>query len=79
MWPNFEIGTLLIIDPEKKPINRSFVLTHIHDRDEIIFRQLIIDGQYKILKALNPIFPSIEVQSNDKIIGSVIETRCNYN
>ncbi|WP_427853454.1 hypothetical protein [Legionella gresilensis] len=53
-------------------------MAHIYEKDEVIFRQLIIDGQYKILKALNPIFPPVELQTNDKIIGSVVEARCNF-
>ncbi|STX81406.1 Uncharacterised protein [Legionella busanensis] len=48
------------------------------EKDEVIFRHLIKDGQYKTLKALNPIFPPVELQTNDKIIGSVVEARCNF-
>lgn len=78
MWPLFQENTILVISTKKEVKNRDFVITHIKKTDEIIFRQLIIENQYKFLKALNNIFPTLPLESNDKIIGTVIQTRKNY-
>ena len=78
MWPQFQENTILIIDPVKKPSNRDFIIVYIEKNMEAIFRQFIMEGTYKILKAINPIFPPIYMQECDKIIGVVTQTRKNY-
>ena len=78
MWPQFQENTLLIIDPLQPYKNRDFVIAYIHKNDEIVFRQLITEGKYKLLKAINPIFPIIEIDDCDEIIGAIIQTRNCY-
>lgn len=78
MWPQFQENTILIIDPTRAVKNRDFVVVYIKKNKEIVFRQLIIDGTYKLLKAVNTIFPIIEIDPSDKIIGVVIQTRNCY-
>src|SRR3989338_6658135 len=77
MWPQFQENTILIVDPTREQKNRDFVVVHIKKSNEILFRQLIIDGKYKFIKAINDIFPTIQLQDADKIIGVVIQTRNN--
>ncbi len=78
MWPQFQTNTILIIAPEKEAKNRDFVIAYIKKNDEIVFRQLIVEDRYKFLKAINNIFPTIQFEDSDKIIGVVIQTRKNY-
>lgn len=78
MWPQFQENTLLLIDPERKAQNRDFILAYIKKRDEIIFRQLIVEEKYRFLKAVNTIFPVIQLEEYDTIIGVIIQTRKNY-
>ncbi|HHF7375594.1 helix-turn-helix domain-containing protein [Legionella bozemanae] len=78
MWPNFPENTILIIDPIKEVKNKSFVLAYIEKEKEILFRQIFIEGSYKILRAINSIFPPIQIENNDQIIGVIIETRHCY-
>lgn len=78
MWPRFQTNTILIISTEKPVKNRDFVISHIKKTDEVIFRQFIIDGSYKFLKAINDIFPTINFEIDDKIIGIVTQTRINH-
>jgi SOS-response transcriptional repressor LexA len=78
MWPQFQDNSIIIINPHKIAINRDFVIVHIKKNNEILFRQLLIEGQYRFLKAINHLFPSIELQPHDVIIGTVIQTRKNY-
>jgi SOS-response transcriptional repressor LexA len=78
MWPQFQTNTILIIAPEKKAKNRDFVIAYVKRNDEVVFRQLIVEGRYKFLKAINNIFPTIEFEESDKIVGVVIQTRKNF-
>lgn len=77
MWPQFQENTVLIIDPAREQKNRDFVIVYIKKNDEILFRQLLVEGKNKFLKAINDIFPTLQLQSSDKIIGIVIQTRNN--
>lgn len=78
MWPQFQENSILIIDPEKEPNNRDFVICHIEDNNELIFRQLLVDGKTRFLKPINNLFSSVLLKERDKIIGVVIQTRNNY-
>lgn len=78
MWPQFAENTVLIIDPKKQAKNKDFVIVYIKQSDEIFFRQLIIEGKYKFLKAINVIFPTISIGSDDIIIGVVLQARNDY-
>lgn len=78
MWPQFQTNTILIIAPHREPKNRDFVIAHLRDSDEIVFRQLIVDDKYKFLKAINNIFPTIRLDNNGEIIGVVVQTRNSY-
>ena len=77
MWPQFQENTILIADPTRKPKNRDFVVVYIKKNDEILFRQLIVEGKYRFIKAINKMFPTIQLQDCDKVIGVIIQTRNN--
>lgn len=77
MWPLFQKHTVLIISTQKEEQNRDFVLAYLKEEECIVFRQLIIEDQYKFLKPINNIFPVISFNKFDKIIGVVTQTR-NY-
>lgn len=78
MWPQFQTNTILIIAPEREPKNRDYVIAYLKKNDDVVFRQLIVEDKYKFLKAINNIFPTIQFESCDRIIGVVIQTRKNY-
>lgn len=78
MWPQFEEGSILVIDPNKQPKNRDFVIAHIKQNEDIIFRQLYTEGHTYVLKAFNSVFPSLVMANGDFIIGTVIQTRNEY-
>lgn len=78
MSPQFQENSILIVDPTKEAANKDFVITYRVKTDEILFRELLIDGKYRFLKAINELFPSIELQNNDKIIGVIIQARNNF-
>jgi len=76
MLPRFKVGDLLYVDPEAQYINGSFVLARLEDDNQATFKQLIIDGGKKYLKALNPDWPNkfVEINGNCTIVGKVIFT-----
>lgn len=82
MEPHFSIGTTLILDPEKTPKDRSFVLIKLQETDLPVFRQLLVDAEYQYLKALNPDLSAFQMrllEDGDKILGTLVEARRNYN
>ena len=81
MEPFFARGTLLILDPKQLTKDRSYALVHLHENQCVIFRQLLIDGEDRYLKPLNPdlsLFKMRLLQPNDKIVGCLIESRNQY-
>ncbi len=44
-------------------------------RDEIVLRQIFIDGSKKILIPLNKIFETIELTTSDRMIGTLVQSK----
>ena len=78
MSPQFHEGAVLIIDPDKEPNNRDFVIVRVEKTKDVIFRQLFTEGKFRFLKAANQTFSSYEMQQNDEIVGVVIQARNEY-
>jgi len=76
MMKAFYPGDLLYVDPQSQPINGSFVIARLDDENQATFKQLIIDGNKKYLKALNPDWPNkfVEINGNCTIVGKVVFT-----
>lgn len=54
---SFDDGDLVAVDPDKPAGNKSLVVVKLPDSQEATFKQLIIEGDQKYLKALNPAWP----------------------
>lgn len=81
MEPLFSKGTLLIIDSEKTPKDRSFVIASIKNYSEAIFRQLVIDGPHQYLKPISPDFDRFQMSllsDEDTILGVLVQARRDY-
>ncbi len=81
MLPVFTKGTQLIIDPDKKAHDRSFVVASLKDQPEAVFRQLLIDAKHRYLKPLSPDleqFKMISLGEEDKICGVLVQARKNF-
>ena len=81
MEPQFEKGTTLIINPNKPFKDRGFILVLLCETNTLVFRQVLIDADYKYLKSLHPdlsAFPMRVVDDNDKIFGTLVEARRTY-
>jgi SOS-response transcriptional repressor LexA len=70
---SFSQNDIILVDPDRQPINESFVVAHINNQTEATFKMLIIDGDKKYLKAINPAWPEqiIELKDDATICGVV--------
>lgn len=70
---SFKDGDLILIDPHVDAENGSLVVVRLDDESEATFKQLIVEGGRKFLKALNPNWPNriFEVNGNATICGVV--------
>lgn len=71
MEPRFPSGGIVIVDPERKPDNGSFVIAKVDGR--ATFKQLTGDGLRWYLKALNPAYPMIDCTEDMHICGVVVQ------
>lgn len=67
-------GDLIAVDPAKEPTNRCMVVVRIDHEDKATFKQLLIDGDTMMLKALNPNWPNriFPMPAGSRIAGVVI-------
>jgi transcriptional regulator with XRE-family HTH domain len=75
MWPYFGEESIIIVDYSIQPKNKNFVLAYISETNEVILRQILIDGKSKVLSPLHSDFSSREMKKEDKIIGVVIHVK----
>lgn len=81
MEPQFSKGSILILDPNKKPNDRSYILIKLASTSIYVFRQIIIDAEHKFLKPLNPDLIASQMRLldlEDTIIGVLVEARQVY-
>lgn len=72
--PSFAEGDLIFVDPAKEPAHRDFVIVRMGESAEALFRQLIVEGDKRHLKAINPSWPEplLEVGREAVLCGVVI-------
>ena len=72
--PSFKDGDIIFIDPDRAPNHKSLVICRMDDAKETTFKRLLIEGDTKMLEALNPSWPEriIKVNGNATICGVVI-------
>ncbi|MCA8323258.1 MULTISPECIES: LexA family protein [Burkholderia cepacia complex] len=72
--PSFSEGEVIFVDPDRGAGHRSCVIVRLDDEREATFKQLIIEGDKKLLHALNPSWPEqwIYINGNATIMGTVI-------
>jgi SOS-response transcriptional repressor LexA len=80
MEPQFPDKTLLIIDPSLEVENLDHILVIPSGKRLPIFRQVLIDGDEKYVRALNPAFNEfIKLTSNSHtVLGVMIQSRRNF-
>lgn len=71
MAPEFWDGCIVIIDPAHAPQDQAYVIAEV--AGEVILRQLVIDGERRLLRALNPAYPILEWQPSFRLRGAVMQ------
>ena len=71
---SFRDGDLIYVDPDRVAENGSAVIAKLDDSQEATFKQLVIEGEDKYLKPMNPAWPEpiIKVTASASICGVVI-------
>ena len=69
-------GTIVVINPNKTPVDGSLVLVHYENTDEPTLRELVLDGPEK--KLFGPKNIADNFDSTKHIIGVVVKNCFNY-
>ncbi len=70
MEPKFPEGAILIVEPDENPEPGAYVIVR-HNGGEATFKQLMLDGDTRYLKPLNPRYPIMEVMPDAVFCGVV--------
>jgi SOS-response transcriptional repressor LexA len=71
-------GMLILVDPEREPVNGSLVVAKLVNENEATFKKLVIDAGQKYLKPLNPDYKMQTINGNCKIVGVVVEAKVRF-
>lgn len=71
----FPDGCIIAVEPKRKPRSGDYVVVRFNDSDEATFKQYFVDGPLKLLKPLNPEFPTLQVTPDAALCGVVFEKR----
>ena len=71
MEPEFPDKAIIVIDPGYPVENGLYIACDY--RGETVLRQMIIDGEQRFLKPVNPAYPTVEVSAPLKIHGVVVQ------
>lgn len=80
LTPAFQSNSIIIIDPDLKPIEADYVLCYLDDLEEgtPVFRQLFIDGKNYYFKSMNTNFSEMKHYEKYKILGVIIKSIESY-
>ncbi len=70
MEPKFPDGAILIVEPDENPEPGAYVIVR-HNGGEATFKQLMLDGNTRYLKPLNPRYPIMEIRPDAVFCGVV--------
>lgn len=71
---SFAEGDIIFVDPERQAQHRSLVICRLDGSNEATFKRLLVEGDTKMLEALNPAWPDriVKINGNATICGVVI-------
>ena len=75
MEPKYQDGDIIFVDPDADATHGKNVVVRLDDEHEATFKQLVVEGEQKMLRALNPDWPGpklIPINGNATICGVVI-------
>jgi SOS-response transcriptional repressor LexA len=71
---SFKDGDRIFVDPDRDALHKSLVIVRLDDEKEATFKQLLIEGDVRMLQALNPSWPDriIKINGSASLCGVVI-------
>lgn len=75
MEPRYQDGDIIFVDPDAQAEHGKNIVVRLDDEHEATFKQLVMEGGQKFLRALNPDWPGpklIPINGNATICGVVI-------
>ena len=77
---SFKDGDYIFVDPDRDYMHRSLVIARLDDESKATFKRLLIEGDQKMLEALNPAWPNRIMQINGRasMCGVVIAKMESY-
>lgn len=75
MEPKYQDGDIIFVDPDAQAEHGRNIVVRLDDEHEATFKQLVMEGGQKFLRALNPDWPGpklIPINGNATICGVVI-------
>lgn len=75
MEPRYQAGDIIFVDPDARAEHGKHVVVRLDDEREATFKQLVVEGGQRFLRALNPDWPGpklILIEGNATICGVVI-------
>lgn len=76
MYPRFDQDTIVIVNPERTPRNKDFVIVYFKEIDDFVFRQYEFENNTIILKPVNTaMYKTITMGKDDSILGVMVEAR----
>lgn len=75
MEPKYSDGDVIFVDPAREARHGSNVIVRMENDNEAVFKQLVVEGEHKFLRPLNPEWPGpklIEINGNATICGVVV-------
>ena len=77
MEPRYHNDDIIYVDPDVPAVHGKDVVVRREDKNEVTFKRLVVEGERRYLKPLNPDWTEkkiIEVSADARIVGVVIGT-----
>ena len=76
IYPRFDQETVIIVNSNKEPKNKDFVVVYLNEVDDIVFRQYHVENNIVLLKPINvAMYKVIKKEKDDVILGVMVEAR----
>ncbi len=76
-WEQFHRGSIVIVNPALKPVNRDYVVTHKTGSNHATLKQILLHENDIYLKPMNSDFKTTLMDDSHQILGIVIQVRMN--
>jgi len=76
MEPGYQHGDIIFVDPDVAPEHGKDIVVRLDDRDDVVFRRMVVEVTRAYLKPVNPSWPekinAVSAHPGARIVGVVI-------